>query len=311
MVAPADRNLLFGVRALQAGHLDAARFAEACSLWAGQPHAPLAEVLVARGWLTPEQRDEIDRQLNPPEATPPAEVAESDLPLDLTIDEAVERAYPTELTDVTACLERELSVLAECEKELTPYLYIRLRDRLRAGGRRCVYLDGRSGQQDSRSVIVLGPIAGMVAQMREVVSGAVERRIVVLPHLDLLTGGMSELTREARDVLTLLHENPEITWLAFRDPLVELPRLVLRFFPQRFTVGRVEPSRLRHLVTQRESRKFGLPFDAEVLARHLEGLHAAAIRKVLTAMQREDYPANPRPVFEQLAHWRGQRGQSS
>ena len=113
MVAPTDRNLLFGVRALQAGHLDATRFAEACSLWTGQPQTTLAEVLVARGWLTPQQREEIDRQLNPPEAAPPAEVAESDLPLDLTIDEAVERAYPTELTDVPQ-IDASLLVARTC-----------------------------------------------------------------------------------------------------------------------------------------------------------------------------------------------------
>jgi serine/threonine-protein kinase len=55
-----DRNLLFGVLALQADFLDAAQFAEACSAWAGRKSAPLADLLVERGLLTAEQRSLVD-----------------------------------------------------------------------------------------------------------------------------------------------------------------------------------------------------------------------------------------------------------
>ncbi len=55
----ADRNLLFGVLALQADLLDAARFAEACSAWAARKEVPLADLLVQRGWLTAEDRDHV------------------------------------------------------------------------------------------------------------------------------------------------------------------------------------------------------------------------------------------------------------
>ncbi len=56
----ADRNLLFGVLALQADLLDPARFAEACSAWAARKDTPLADLLVERGWLTPEERSHVD-----------------------------------------------------------------------------------------------------------------------------------------------------------------------------------------------------------------------------------------------------------
>jgi hypothetical protein len=55
-----DRNLLFGVLALQADFLDAPQFAEACSAWAGRKETPLADLLVERGLLTDEQRALID-----------------------------------------------------------------------------------------------------------------------------------------------------------------------------------------------------------------------------------------------------------
>jgi tetratricopeptide (TPR) repeat protein/tRNA A-37 threonylcarbamoyl transferase component Bud32 len=55
-----DRNLLFGVLALQADFLDAERFAEACSAWAARKEVPLADLLVQRGWLTAEDRGHVE-----------------------------------------------------------------------------------------------------------------------------------------------------------------------------------------------------------------------------------------------------------
>jgi serine/threonine-protein kinase len=61
--AQTDRNLLFGVLALQADFLDAARFAEACSAWSGRKDAALSDLLVERGWITPRDREDIERLL--------------------------------------------------------------------------------------------------------------------------------------------------------------------------------------------------------------------------------------------------------
>jgi tRNA A-37 threonylcarbamoyl transferase component Bud32 len=58
-----DRNLLFGVLALQADLLDTDRFAKACALWAADKARPLADVLVEQGWLTPEDRADVDKLL--------------------------------------------------------------------------------------------------------------------------------------------------------------------------------------------------------------------------------------------------------
>src|SRR5262249_24075368 len=59
----ADRNLLFGVLALQLDLLDARRFAEACSAWATRKDTPLADLLVERGWLTAADRADVERLL--------------------------------------------------------------------------------------------------------------------------------------------------------------------------------------------------------------------------------------------------------
>jgi hypothetical protein len=46
-----DRNLLFGVLALQADLLDAPQFIEACLLWTARKTERLADLLVERGWI--------------------------------------------------------------------------------------------------------------------------------------------------------------------------------------------------------------------------------------------------------------------
>jgi serine/threonine protein kinase len=55
-----DRNLLFGVLALQADLIDADRFAEACSTWAAKKATPLADLLQERGWITAEERAHVE-----------------------------------------------------------------------------------------------------------------------------------------------------------------------------------------------------------------------------------------------------------
>jgi serine/threonine-protein kinase len=58
-----DRNLLFGVLAVQADLIDAGRFVEACSAWVNHQDTPLADVLVARGWLTEADRGNVEKML--------------------------------------------------------------------------------------------------------------------------------------------------------------------------------------------------------------------------------------------------------
>lgn len=54
-----DRNLLFGVLALQADLIDAAQFIEACLLWTSRKNEPLVDLLIARGWIEPADKDHL------------------------------------------------------------------------------------------------------------------------------------------------------------------------------------------------------------------------------------------------------------
>src|SRR5436309_905777 len=59
--ASADRNLLFGVVALQGAYIGNDQFAEICAAWATRKDTPLADLLVERAWLTAEDKREVER----------------------------------------------------------------------------------------------------------------------------------------------------------------------------------------------------------------------------------------------------------
>jgi cell division protease FtsH len=227
-------------------------------------------------------------------------VAEAELPAELRIEGAVEAAYADHLARAAATLQRGVATLIECEKDLVPFLFVTLRGRLKTAGFECIYVEGRVRPPAQTDVLSPGVLGTMIAQLREAVRGPVERRVLVLPHLDLLTGSTTGMSPEAREVIPLLYENPALVWLGFRDPSFPLPRLVEEMFPSRLSVVGVGRERLRHLVTQRESRKFGRALRLPVLYKYVSGVNAAKLRRLLMTLEGEDYPADPAAAFRQL-----------
>lgn len=230
-------------------------------------------------------------------------VPEKELPSTLTPDQAVEAAYAHELADVAGKLLRGLPVLVECDKELAPYLYKNVRDRLKNSPQKLpsLYLDGRPPRDaQPNAAMPQGLIGTMIGQLRDAVRGAVDRRVVVLPHLDLLTTSQGGLTGEAREVIPLLYENPEVVWLGFKDPSFPLPKVIENLFPHWVSVLGIARDRLRHLVTQKESRKFGREFSPWQLYKYVSGVNAVRLRKLLSTLDGEDYPADPKRAFTQV-----------
>ena len=229
-------------------------------------------------------------------------VAEAALPDELSPFAAVDAAFPRELAQCHDALRRRLPVLVECEKELAPYVYRSVRERLKADGTRCLYLDGRPAKDLPPPPQGAGLVAAMIHQLREVVRGAVGERIVVLPHLDIMSagGGPGALGAEAREVIPLLYENPEVLWLGFRDPAFPLPAPIENLFPARAAMLGVPRDRLPSLVTQREARKLGRGFDPYALYKLVSGVNAIRLRRLLSALTGEDYPDDPAPAFAQL-----------
>lgn len=224
-------------------------------------------------------------------------IPESELPKELTPFAAVEQAYPDELSRGHDALIRGLPVLFECDKGLTPYLYRCIRDRIKADGLKALYLDGRAvGDGPPQPMI-----STIIGQLRDAVRGAVERRLIVLPHLDLLTTSSGGLTAEAKEVIPLMYENPNVLWLGFVDPSFAVPKVIEDLFPHRISILGTPRGRLRYLVTQSESRKLGANgFNPFKLYPYVSGINAARLRSVLESIRGEDYPADLTAIQRQL-----------
>ncbi len=227
-------------------------------------------------------------------------VEENELPQELTPEQAVEAAYSGDLAAITSDLVRGLPVLVECDKDLSPYVFMNVRRRTRQEDLRCLYLDGRPREGGGAMEAGQGFVNTMLNQLRDAVRGAVEKRVVVLPHLDLLTTSQGGLTAEAREVIPLLYENPDLVWLGFKDPSFPLPQVIENLFPHRYSMLGCPRERLRHLVTQKEARKFGEQFNPWGLYKYVSGMNAARLRKMLSTIEGEDYPANPRNAYMQI-----------
>ncbi len=233
--------------------------------------------------------------------TTPISVAEDLLPVELTPFDAVTLAYPTEIATMADQLSRGLSVLVECDKELTPYLFKAVRDRLKRDGRQTVYLDGRPPADWEGPPPPGGIVGMMIHQVREAVRGAVQERVIVLPHLDLLVAaGGGGPTSEAREVIALLYENPNIVWLGFRDPSFSIPEVIAALFPKRHAIVGIPRDRLPQLVTRREARKLGRSFSPYRLYKYVSGVNAVRLRRLLATLEGEDYPSDPSRALGEL-----------
>src|SRR5437773_1429824 len=115
-----------------------------------------------------------------------------------------------------------------------------------------------------------------------------------------LQRGLPVLVECDKDLAPYLYDNPELVWLGFKDPSFPVPRVIENLFPHRLSLLGLSRTRLRQLVTQKESRKFGKQFNPWQLYKHVSGVNAVRLRKLLSTLEGEDYPANPRGAYQQL-----------
>jgi cell division protease FtsH len=232
-------------------------------------------------------------------------VSSAALPEKLSVQKAVELAYAVELERSLEALRRGLPVLVECDKELTPFFYRSLRQRLRQLDLKCDYLDGRPRVGAADSVQAHQSLVGeILRQLREAVRGPAGGRVVVLPHLDVLTSTVGGPTAELREIIPLLYENADIVWLGFEDPSFAIPPAIERLFPHRETIAGVRREQLPALVTQAEARVLGGDLDTYVLYECVSGMNVVRLRRVLSALAAENGgPAGAVPAtsgYEQL-----------
>ncbi len=216
------------------------------------------------------------------------------LPTTLRFEDAVEAACSADITFVEERLRRGTSVLVECDKELALYLYLSVRARLRRtkDGPRLVVIDGRpKPDEPARSVL-----SRMLEQLTETIRASVDRTIIVLLHLDVLTTTHTGLTVEAREAIPLLYENPEAVLLGFRDPSFDIPKVIRGVFGAKREITGLAREALSKLVTQREAKALhATEFDPFGLYKYVSGLNPVRFRRLFTDLgsRREAMPGRP------------------
>lgn len=210
----------------------------------------------------------------------------TNLPTDMRAERAVEAACAEDITFVEEQLRRGMSVLVECEKEMSLFLYLSIRDRLKRAMKgkapKLVVIDGRPRSEDEAPQ---GNLGRMLSQLTETIRGSLERTVIVLLHLDVLTTTHTGLTLEAREAIPLLYENPEAILLGFRDPSFEIPKVIQGVFPVRREIIGVPRAALPQLITQREAQTINTEhFDPFGLYSYVSGLNPVRLRKLLSGL---------------------------
>ena len=226
----------------------------------------------------------------------------AELPLELTDDAAVELVYRDDLAWIEERLRGGMSVLIECDKQLTLYLYKAIRARLKRRGAaqklRCRLI---SGHVEADPDAPLQPRATftqrILIQLHEAIFSGEADRVVVLPHLDVLTTTTrSGLSAETREAAAILYENPALVFLGFKDPTFEIPEVIADVFPAHRAVMGIPRERLPSILLQREARKLARDtINPYALYKYLSGVNAVRARQILSHFwDRVDFdPANP------------------
>ena len=216
------------------------------------------------------------------------------LPLELRVEDAVEAACAQDLTFIEERLAHGQSVLVECDKELVLFLYLGIRTRMKARQYRIVLIDGRPGPNDERNA---GQMGRMIEQLAAGIRAGVDKSVLVLPHLDVLTTTTSGLTLEARETIPLLFENPEATVLGFRDPTFDMPKVIEGVFAARREIVGIPREALPKIITQREARAMSsTELDPYALYKYVSGLNPVRCRRIFAelAHRHEAQPGRPR-----------------
>ena len=182
----------------------------------------------------------------------------SSLPVDLSSDDAIKAAYRDELDVLQEKLGQGISVLVECDKQLTVHLFRALRARFRgrdSGEIRLRLVTGHAqGSSGSDDTVQANQslMQRLLQQLQKAIFSGAENEVIVLPHLDILTTTTrSGLSADTREAAALLYENPNARFLGFKDPSFELPKVIENVFTMRIPLIGIARDRLPALICQR------------------------------------------------------------
>jgi transitional endoplasmic reticulum ATPase len=210
-----------------------------------------------------------------------------------TIDDAraVEIAYSAEIDVITSFLRRGISVLVICDKLVVEHLGPLITER--SGDLIGVRLVVPDEEQDPKLLTMpRNQRQRQLDRLRDLLKDLKEDQFLMIPHLDLLSGGSeSQIHAETGSLVELLYDNSSRLILAFADPSLGVPAVLSERFGGRISISgspRVvhDPVTKRELalgealVTRAEAELFR-GFKADEFHKHVAGLNPIRLRQAL------------------------------
>ncbi len=168
---------------------------------------------------------------SPPFSAPPkAEPHAPGHPASITDDQAVQRAYADEIDKIASFLRAGLSVLVSCDKLVVRHLYPLIANAAQLEGQ----VLETPQDEPAEGLMPRSSRQKQLARLRELIHHLKPDQVLVLPHLDLLSGGGERaMTTEAREITELLYEAPDRLVLAFADRTLPVSEVVAARFAVR------------------------------------------------------------------------------
>ncbi len=234
--------------------------------------------------------------------------------------ELMEICHGDELNRMEAAIDMRQSILVECDKQLTIPFFQALRERRKKKGRQAELINlenpsadsqdssasgqtsrsGRSGQPSSGG----SPVQTLLSRLERMVPEDLSEKVVVLQHMDLMgLGADNLLDRMARDMVYLLHLNPNAVFMAFKDPEIPVPEGIRRFFSIQVSIFGIDRKHIGKVITKDEALRFGKDtVDIYKLYKHFSGLNVLRIRQLLEQIKRDCdlFPSGEQKLKEKL-----------
>jgi SpoVK/Ycf46/Vps4 family AAA+-type ATPase len=99
----------------------------------------------------------------------------------------------------------------------------------------------------------------------------------------------------AKELMVLVHENPEVVIVGFKDPSYELPEALERLFTIKSSLRGISRDVLPKLITRNEARRLGVDtFDPYHLYKYVSGLNPVRFREIMDLVMRNKMDFDPR-----------------
>jgi transitional endoplasmic reticulum ATPase len=204
---------------------------------------------------------------------------------------AVGVAYSAEIDVVSSFLRRRISVLVTCDKLAVEYLGPLITER--AGSLQGIRLEVIDEEQDTKLLAVpRNQRQRQLDRLRDLLRDLKDDQFLIVPHLDLLSGGAeAQLHADTSGLVELLYDHSSRLILAFADPSLGVPPVLAERFGARVSISgspRVvrdpvtdEELALGEVLVRRAEAELFSGFRADDFHKHVAGLNPVRLREAM------------------------------